>query len=333
MTDKIELKKRLGSSSSKWLLLNDIHLRDHPPRNCTDAYLEDIFDILKFTAKLERALDLTGVIWAGDIFDHKLPSKTSHRLVLRTIEIVKSYRNLWILPGNHDITNDRLESIDEQQPLGVLYEAGAHRLEGWMNSEIYGIPWQQRWLEDGVLEEVLAPWRSKDTFLDPKKTLVVTHASIVPPAQISEVMYDVLHPSDIAAAMNHTGNVHYGHIHDDHGIYEVDGVTFSNPGAISRGSLTEKNQSRSVKGSLWTPEHGFLELDLPHLPAEKIYLLEPAAAKKEKKISDERFLEEVGSTRLEISSVAGVVEHIRSLVDVEEPVKNVAIEMLELQDD
>jgi 3',5'-cyclic AMP phosphodiesterase CpdA len=333
MTDKVELKKRLAEASSSVLILNDLHLRDKPPRNCSEDYLDDIFNILKFTTQLEKALGVNAVIWSGDIFDHKMPSRSSHRLVLRAIEVVKAYKRLLILPGNHDISNDRLDSIEEQQPLGVLYEAGAERLEGWVPGlPVFGIPWQQGWDEPGTIEEVFTGWRNSKT--DLSTGLVITHASIFPPGEEPGV-YESLHPSDIAAAMNHTGYLEYGHIHDQHGIYEVDGVTFCNLGAISRGSLTESNQQRPIQAALWTPEHGFLAIDLPHLPADRIFLLEQAAALKDKKISDERFLEEVGATRLEISSVAGVISHIQELNEDVAPkaVKTVAIKLLEEQDD
>jgi DNA repair exonuclease SbcCD nuclease subunit len=334
MTDKAELQRRLAKASSKVLILNDLHLRDKPPRNCSEAYLQDIFDILHFTAKLEKALDLDAVVWAGDVFDHKMPSRSSHRLVLRTIEVVKAYRRLLVLPGNHDISNDRLDSIEEQQPLGVLYEAGAERLEGWVpDLPIFGIPWQQRWDEPGRVEEVFTPWLDPAAEVDLEHSLVVTHASIFPPGQAPGV-YESLHPSDIAEAMRHQGYLEYGHIHDNHGIYEVDGVKFCNLGAISRGSLTESNQERPIQAALWTPEDGFLSIDLPHLPAKEIFLLEQAGELKDKKISDERFLEEVGTTRLEVSSVAGVISHIKGMDEkaVPRPVKEVAIELLELQD-
>lgn len=333
MTDTAAIKAHLEGASTKVLLLNDIHLRDRPPRNCTDAYLEDIFAILEFTTKLEQALDLDAVIWAGDIFDHKQPAKTSHRLVLRAIDIVKKHRRLLILTGNHDIVNDRLESVREQQPLGVLYEAGAEELDGWSKDlPILGIPWQQDWHEPGSLTRIFEPWRSSSN--DLSRSLVVTHASIYPPDKIGSLVFEALHPESIAAAMDNKGYLHHGHIHDDHGLYEVDGVTFSNPGAISRGSLTEENQQRKIKGSLWTPEKGFLELELPHLPAEEIYFLAEAAELKESKVANEKFLEEVGSTRLEISSVAGVIEHIRNIEEagVTPAIKKAAIELLEEQD-
>jgi DNA repair exonuclease SbcCD nuclease subunit len=334
VTDKEELKRRLAEASSSVLILNDMHLRDKPPRNCSELYLDDIFEILNFTTKLEKALDVDAVIWAGDIFDHKMPSRNSHRLVLRTIEVVKKYRRLLILPGNHDISNDRLESIEETQPLGVLYEAGAERLDGWDEKlPVFGIPWQQRWDEPGTIEEVFGEWRSQAEFAELSKSLVVTHASIFPPGQAPGV-YASLDPADLAAAMGNVGYLEYGHIHDLHGIYDVDGVQFCNLGAVSRGSLTESNQERPIQAALWTPEHGFLAIDLPHAPAKEIFLLEQAMSSKADKISDERFLEEVGSTRLEISSIAGVVSHIREIDEEVVPaaVKSKAIELLELQD-
>lgn len=331
MTDKNELRRHLQEASSKILLVGDIHLMDKPPRNCTEAYTEDIFDILAFTAKLEQQLGLDAVVWAGDIFHHKQPSRTSHRLVLRAIEAVKRYKRLYIVTGNHDISNDRLDSVAEQQPLGVLFEAGATELDGWApDLPIFGVPWQQRWNEDGAVEDAFADWHHEGH--DIGSSLAVTHASIFPPGQ--EPIFDHILAADVAAAMDGAGSVYYGHIHDYHGTYEVDGVTFCNPGAVSRGSLTESNVTRGVRAALWTPENGFLEIDLPARPSSEIFRLEDAGVEKSKKISDERFLEGIGSTRLEISSTAGVIAHIQGLDDEVVPaaVKAVAIEVLELQD-
>lgn len=337
MTDKVELVRRLEAGSSKILILGDIHLMDKPPRNCTDSYLDDILDILDFTARLEKSLDLDAVVWAGDVFHHKQPSRSSHRLVLKAIEAVKKYRRLLIVTGNHDISNDRLESVPEQQPLGVLFEAGAEELDGWDDRgglPLFGVPWQQRWMEEGAIEDAFTLWRTADSDVDLSRHLVVTHAPIFPPGQFEDQKFEVLHPSDFAAAMGGEGSLYYGHIHEDHGIYEVDGVTFSNLGAISRGSLTEYNQNRSIKAALWTPEDGFFEIDLPHKPATEVFLLEQATAVKDKKISDERFLEGIGSTRLEISSTGALIHHIQELDETRAPreVKKVAIEMLEMQD-
>lgn len=334
MTDKTELKRRIDNSNVRVICVGDIHVRDNPPRNCTEGYTEDILDILRYTVKLEKAVKANAVVWAGDIFDVKTPSKNSHRLVLKVLEVAQSYKRLLVLPGNHDVLSDRLESIDETQPLGVLYAAGIKRLEGWVEDlPIFGVPWQQNWEAEGRLNEVFTPWRGAHGERDLAHSLVATHASIFPPNLISDIMFEALHPSDIADAMGNVGSLYYGHIHDYHGIFEVDGVEFCNPGGISRGSLTESNMNRGVKAALWTDTEGFFEIDLPHKPAEEVFLIEKAMEVKDKKVSDERFLEEVGSTRLQVSSTRGVIDYITGLDEekVPQPVKTVAIKLLEEQ--
>lgn len=335
MTDKAELKRIIENSSVRVLLVGDVHLRDNPPRNCTESYTDDILDLLRYMAKLEKAVKANAVVIAGDMFDIKAPSKNSHRLVLKTLDVAKQFKRLMILPGNHDVSGDRLETIDDQQPLGVLYAAGVERLEGWVKDlPILGIPWQQDWNAEGKLEEVFQPWRERiQGNRGMSSSLVVTHASIFPPRLYSEIMYDSLRPTDIAEAMGNVGSLYYGHIHDYHGIFEVDGVTFDNPGGISRGSLTESNRERPVMASLWTPEHGFFEIELPHKPSSEVFLIERAMELKDKKVSDERFLEDVGSTRLQVSSTAAVASYIRDLDEetVSKEVKKVAIELLEEQ--
>lgn len=335
-TDKEELKRRLDRASTKILLVGDIHLMDKAPRNASDTYLEDILDILSFTAQLEKALDIDAVVWAGDVFHHKQPARSSHRLVLKAIEAVKKYQNLWIVTGNHDISNDRLETVSTQQPLGVLFEAGAHELDGWHPSlPLFGVPWQQRWLEDGAAGQAFAgydPEGAQKEELTPP-ALAVTHAPIYPPAEARDIKFELVDTSELAAAMGNTGYLYYGHIHEDHGIYEVDGVTFCNVGAISRGSLTEYNISRQIKAALWTPEDGFFEIVLPHKPAAEVLKVEEGAAAKEEKLNLEGFLSDIGTTRLDISSTSVVVDYIKELDEtkVPRPVKTVAIKLLEEQ--
>ncbi len=336
MTDKAELKRRLAESSHRVLLVGDIHLMDKPPRYASETYLEDILDILSFTAQLETALKADAVVWAGDVFHHKQPARSSHRLVLKAIEAVKKYKNLWIVTGNHDISNDRLETVATQQPLGVLFEAGAHELDGWMPGlPVFGVPWQQRWLEEGTPAKAFEAWRTAgEEGSVNSSSLAVTHAPIYPDVQAAGVKFELVSTAAIAEAMGNEGSLYYGHIHEDHGIYEEHGVTFANMGAISRGSLTEYNKERKIKAALWTPEHGFLELDLPHKPASEVLLIEEGTQAKDDRISLEGFLADVGSTRLDISSTAGVISHIQELDEetVSRQVKEVAIHLLELQD-
>jgi DNA repair exonuclease SbcCD nuclease subunit len=132
---------------SLYLLLSDLHLSDKPPSSCTDSYTDDLFGLLEQTAKIARRRKVAAVCWAGDVFHIKTPSRTSHELVNRTKDLIDAYPcPVFIVPGNHDIRHDRLDSIDSQ-PLGALFRRHALRLEGWAGYDadteyaLYGVPW------------------------------------------------------------------------------------------------------------------------------------------------------------------------------------------------
>jgi predicted phosphodiesterase len=328
-----ELKEIIATSQVRVILVGDIHLSDRPPVSCYDTYTDDILDMLSFVAKLESALNADAVAWAGDIFHHKQPSRTSHNTIVKLMKVAQQYRRPpLVVTGNHDITSDRLDSL-EKQPLGVLYEAGVlQELDGWHPSlPIFGVPWQQRWLSPGTIEASFAGWRAgfpQGYHWGNDKCLAVTHAPIYPPLVADNVMFELLPLPEVAAAMGNTGYLYYGHIHEPHYKFEVDGVEFANMGAISRGSLHEYNLARKIQVALWTPEHGFTPIDIPHKPASEVFKLVEAQEKKEVKMDLSSFLDEVGSATLDISSTGSIIDHVRRM-DIEEPVKAVSIELLE----
>lgn len=261
-------------------------------------------------------------------------------------------------------SNDRLESIHAQQPLGVLYAAGAKELHGWHETlPLYGVPWQQDWTTNtpAALDRAFHSWRADPWRFEPDlaishgarprdNCLVVTHAPIYPPDLVAKgVPFDLVDTRALADAMGGEGSLYYGHIHEDHGIFSDGGVTFANVGAISRGSLHEYNVERSIKVALWTDgadeamdlpvigkvttlgEPGFIEIPVPHKPASEVFRLEEAREIKAADLDLSQFLGQVGSARVDMTSVASVVAHIRS-TDVPEPVKARAIEFLEAVD-
>jgi DNA repair exonuclease SbcCD nuclease subunit len=328
-----ELTKIISTSSVRILCVGDIHLSDRPPASCYDTYTDDILDILSFIAKLEHALDAQATTWAGDIFHHKQPSRTSHQTLVKLAKVAQQYKNPpLVVTGNHDITSDRLDSLDKQ-PLGVLYETGVlQKLEGWHETlPICGVPWQQRWLSPSAIEEAFAEWRGgfpHGYHWGNDKSLAVTHAPIYPPSVADNVMFELLPLSEVSDAMRNAGYLYYGHIHEPHYKFEVDGVTYCNMGAISRGSLHEYNLTRKIQVALWTPEHGFTPIDVPHKPASEVFKLVEAQEKKEVKMDLDSFLDEVGSATLDISSTGSIIDHVRRM-DVEEEVKSTSIELLE----
>lgn len=250
-------------------------MRDTAPANAADTYPQDILDALTHIAGLEEELEADAVVWAGDVFHFPQPGRTSHACVLKMIKIVQMYDNLYIVTGNHDISNHRLESIHEKQPLGVLFAAGAKELVGGRLLQIYlstACHGSQRWNDPEQWDSAFKDWREYPG--SRQNCLVVTHAPIFPPAEAESVPYELVPTAALAEAMGGTGYLHYGHIHEDHGIFEDGGVTFANVGAISRGSIAEYNIHRDIKVLLWTMDDaeyddGFHEILIPARPAEE----------------------------------------------------------------
>jgi predicted phosphodiesterase len=303
---------------ARYLLVNDIHATKRPPSRCTDSYWADLVDLLGQTAVVAAEREVSGVVWAGDVFHHKAPPRTDHGVVQDLIAVIGSYPvPVWIVPGNHDIQHDRLDSIETTQPLGVLLRTCARALEGWdgpdedSRLDLYGVPWQQQWSEQRV-GEVLADWR-QDTY---GCSLVVTHAPIYPPGQEPGYEGAEFTPASWwSGAMGSQGYLLYGHIHEPHGVWRHDGVTFCNFGALSRGSLDEYNIKRQVGVTIWDtgqvgPE-AFEFVPLDARPAEEVFRLRRAEEAKAVKHSLDLFLSGVDAVTLGLLSVETVIEHIR----------------------
>ena len=332
---------------TKIICVGDIHARDRAPANAHESYMDDTIEALLWVNEFAQHNSADAIVWAGDVFDHKLPSRTSHALVLRMIDVVHDALSrgveIWAVVGNHDISNDVLASITEKQPLGVLYKAGLRELNGWHPTlPLFGVPWRQDWTtnEDSA-DEAFKEYREygmrlvigEEDIVDPEfdEILAVTHAPIYPPKEAENIQWELVPtrgPKGISAAMGNRGFLYYGHIHEDHGVFEVDGVTYANMGAISRGSMAEYNLNRKIKVAMWT-EAGFEEVAVPHKPASEVLKVVEATAAKEERLSLDQFLTEVGSVQLDISSTASVIEHIKGRKDVDPGVRKRAIEILE----
>lgn len=298
---------------AEYLLVNDIHLADRPPSSCTDSYTDDLFGLLHQTVLLAGSAGVEAVIWAGDVFHHKAPSRTSHRLVQRVIALIESYPcPVWIVPGNHDVQNDRMDSVLATQPLGVLARSGARLLSGWAPDRlpVYGVPWLQHW-DDEHVDAALQGFRSRGV-TRPYNTLVVTHAPLYPPGL--ELPFENYPAEQFASAMGGHGCVHYGHVHERHGIYEVRGVRFCNPGALSRGSVHEHNLTRIPAVALWDDQTGkFTEVQLQARPADQVFRLGDVHEAADLQMRLDEFLAGVGTASLGVLSSEAVLAHVASL--------------------
>lgn len=295
-------------------LLSDIHLTRRAPVNCTESYLEDLFDLLRQAFAVFARRKVAAALVAGDLFHHKAPTRTDHEIVGTLAEMFQSLDYpVWIVPGNHDMQNDRIESVGKTQPLGVLYkDRSAYCLDGWMGGEhpVFGVPWQQHWSEERIAE-CLRPWREYTPFEATSESyLIVTHAPIYPPSCEPRYEGAELTPADwwAEAAGGSPGahSVFYGHIHERHGTWERGGVTFCNNGALSRGSIGEDNLTRAIGATLWTPGEGFEFVPLDAKPAAEVFRLREHGQAVTSQMSLDTFMAGLGSTvlpRLEPESV------------------------------
>ena len=158
---------------SSFLLINDIHLSDRAPASCTETYLDDLFRLLYEATKMALSKGCDAIILAGDVFDNKVPARTSHGTIMRVIDWV-DYTQIpvYAVPGNHDLSHDRLDSLRENQPLGVLLAAGKIEwLHGWLIDEygsfddsvqVYGVPWLPTF-DDANVSDALREYREELT--------------------------------------------------------------------------------------------------------------------------------------------------------------------------
>jgi DNA repair exonuclease SbcCD nuclease subunit len=325
----------LGCSVAKFMCVGDLHLADRPPSACEDSYLEDMFDLILEANSLAVELGCSAIVQLGDLAHVKSPSRNSHQLVHRIIEVFGSSVVPWMgIVGNHDLTNDRHESLFTTQPLGVVIRSGAIRLlSGWAdkptwmgqpreewsevdNLPVYGVPWLQEWnyrendrrVAHKAVERSLVDIRKRKH----ERVLVATHAPFYPPG--TEPPWENYLVEDFAARLPANASVAYGHVHEPHGVYKVNGVNFCNFGALSRGSLHEYNLTREIAVALWDSETGeFEEIVLPHKPVSEVFKLQEAKEAKAATVELDEFLSSVGAATLETTSVESVLEHVRTL--------------------
>lgn len=276
----------------KLMLVGDVHLSDRPPSVRTETYSDDILNKLRFASTQASLHGCEALVLAGDVFHIKAPSRTSHGLVVRAHEALREGGlPVLVVPGNHDMSNDRIDSLPSQ-PLGSLAQMeGIELLMGWHPSlPLYGLPWLSQGHEDWWEEWGVPGYPS----------LLVTHASIFPPGE--EPPYDFIPAEQWGAAMG-SGACYYGHIHDPHGVYQVGNVLFCNNGALSRGSLHEQTLKRKPAITLFDDNGAewFTRIEVPHLPAAEVFRLAEVAEGKAQQGRLDEFLAEIGSTQLTVT--------------------------------
>lgn len=225
-------------------------------------------------------IEYNGVVWCVNVDNHIWLTRRNGKVI-------------WT--GN---SGDRLESLPSQ-PLGTLSRMKNMNLligETVDLPGIAGIPYITEF-DGGDWARALYEYNDFDA-TEPE--LIVTHAPIFPTGQEPGVYASIT----TAAWEKYFGGVFatfYSHIHDNHGVHlsPNEAMQFCNHGALSRGSLHEASVNRKPAVTHWHSDTmTFERIEVPHKPAEEVFLRDIAEIVAQNKVSALEFAEALGSTQL-----------------------------------
>ena len=229
---------------------NDIHISDTGPRSRIDNFKETMLGKIDQMRIACSKLQADAALITGDLYNLKNPSKNSHRL---NQELIQAFRKfpcpIYMIPGNHDLTGNNLESLQEQ-PLGVLYADGTlvnltHEIlkKNGHKVSLVGIPYIDNFdistihipdKDDSIIQICLM-----HVYAGPKGTMLFKNRIYG---------YDELSVLDPDIFI-------LGHYHIDQGIQELGGKHFINIGSMSRGVLSEEDVNHQ-------PQLGFIKISI-----------------------------------------------------------------------
>lgn len=235
---------------------NDIHISDQGPRSRIDDFKETMLNKISQMKTACNKLNADAAIIAGDLYNLKNPVKNSHKLNQELICEFKQFNcPVYMIEGNHDLTANRLESL-EQQPLGVLFADKTliqlrHEIieKGGKKISIVGIPYT----ENLDLSTLNIPDKK-----DFKSQICVMHlyASLKPGFLYRERLYGYDELSKLSPDI-----FVLGHYHADQGIYKENDKYFVNIGSMSRGTLSEDSLDHH-------PQIGYIKISIKE---DKVY--------------------------------------------------------------
>lgn len=239
---------------------NDIHISDNGPRSRIDDFKSVVLGKISQMCMACNKLNADFAVIAGDLYNLKNPAKNSHNL---NQELIKAFSQfncpIYMIEGNHDLTANRLESL-EDQPLGVLF---ADKTLLQLRNEIIE--------KDGIkISLVGVPYTDGldlETLKIPDKDDCITqicamhqYTGLKGGMLFKERLYGYDELSEFSPDI-----FILGHYHIDQGIHqEPNGKYFINIGSMTRGTLSEEDIDHN-------PQIGFIKITVEN--NEPVYTL------------------------------------------------------------
>jgi len=304
---------------------NDIHISDNGPRSRIDNFKETVLGKLGQMCMACNKLNADAAIIAGDLFNLKNPTRNSHGLNQELIKVFNQFNcPIYMIEGNHDLTANRLESL-ESQPLGVLF---ADNTLKQLRNEIIE--------KDGKkISLVGVPYIEKldlDTLQIPDKgdcVCQICAMHLYAGLRGGMLFKERLYGYDDLGAFSPDIFV-LGHYHIDQGIHEEKGKYFINIGSMTRGTLSEEDIDHN-------PQIGFIKINvednkpvytlrsinLKVKPAAEIFDLEKREQEDQEKEEIKLFVEKLATEAVgESANSAESIDHLIDTMDMAKIVRD-----------
>lgn len=316
-----------------FIFRTDVHAADRSPSSWKGDYPEEILSSLEQIGQLAKQEGVTAVLDGGDFFHVKTAIRNSHSLVIKVAKLHSAYPcPTWCIEGNHDISGNNLETI-EQQPLGVLYSTGVfqHLRDEKFTTEdgeyvrVVGVPYDP----DRTLQDLRSIQKCGEDRL-----IAVVHALAGkhPPAHVEDFFGEPVFKYRDLITENGPDVWCFGHWHRDQGIEEIDGRYFINQGSVSRGALVRENLERIPKVALIEVVYGgnlrVTSIPLKVAPAEEVFDLEKKDRRDREIEIIDQFVTVLGES-VEFDPSVGIEENVQKL-DFALDVRSMAVDYLAL---
>lgn len=316
----------------------DVHLQEHNPPSRLGDYRADVFDKLQQIMDIAREVKADFTTCGGDLFNPKKPEAIKHGTITALTTL---YRSLdiphYIVPGNHDLMKDRMDSLVEQ-PLGVLLSSGTLKQ---MTNQV--VKKQDLSLQLNAYDFDEEPDLSERACPSPSEVDVQVLGIHLYASPKGGTIYGGAKIFSYAELGSTGHNIYLlGHYHADNGVvdqYEDEKQqTFVNIGSLTRGDYGDENLKRNPKCCIvrikkdkktkkvsWSCEERLLKVR----PLEETFNLEKkerlAKQKEETKELVQKMQEAV---QTDVKSDGDVAKHLKELVPDDIEVYNSVLEYI-----
>lgn len=320
----------------RFIHYTDVHLQAGNPPSRIGSYRDDLLDKLRHIAELSVEHKVNFTVCGGDLFHHKKPVSTPHSLVVDTMEMLHSTGvPNFIVPGNHDMQYDSMDTLAEQ-PLGVLLQAGVLRqmkdqeiTSGTLKVKLWSHPFE----EQPDLGQLMMTGEGQ---ADVNILGIHIYSAPLGGKLFGTRIYSY---EDLAV----TGHDIYlmGHYHADNGVtqtreYTDKEQTFVNIGSLSRGDYGDETVSRTPKCCLVTikKEKGkstitYKVIAVRSKPASEVFDLDKKEKIEKQKVETAAFVQELQTAAVRLDNDKPLEDDLTELIS-EKDVMDLAIHYLNL---